>query len=111
MVDRLTLDVAVFRERGLVVVAEKARDEVAEDGDQPVGRHLLVVEVDERLDGQIPRLVSGHDRVVHDLLTANLGHQPELHSDGFLRQVEKLQLEVRNTINPAYRMTQLSRYL
>ena len=74
------------------MVADEAGDEVAEDGDHPVGRHLLVVEVEERLDGQTPRLVPGHNRVVHDLLPTDLRHEPELHPDWLLRKVEQLQL-------------------
>ena len=39
------------------------------------------------------RFVAGNDRVVKDLLSANLGHQPELHQGRLLRQMKELQLK------------------
>ena len=68
----ITDEKLTFGERGRVSESEEAGDGVAEDGDEPHRRELLVVEVDEGLDHQLVRVVARNHRVVHDLVTGHV---------------------------------------
>ena len=83
----------------MVSDSQEAGHRVADDGHQSRCRKLLEVEVEESLDRQVPRVVPGDERVVHDLLARDVGGQPELHLDRLLRQVVKLQLAAELFLN------------
>lgn len=82
--NKLTNKNLALGEGSRVPESQEAGHGVAEDGDQPHGRELLVVEVDERLDGQLVDVVARDHRVVHDLLTE---HVIDLQKIGCLNRV------------------------
>ena len=59
----------------------------------------MVVEINERLDGQAAGFVAGHDGVVHDLLTSDLRDESELHQGRLLWQVKELKLKLREKVS------------
>ena len=69
---KLTNENLTLGEGSRVSESQEAGHGVAEDGDQPHGRELLVVEVDEGLDGQLVDVVAGDHRVVHDLFAEHV---------------------------------------
>ncbi len=69
---KITDEKLTLGERSRVSESEKAGDGVAEDGDQPHRRELLIVEVDEGLDHQLVGVVAGNHTVIHDLVPGHI---------------------------------------
>ena len=90
----------IISERRLISDSQEAGHRVADDGHQPRGRKLLVVEVQQSLDDQVPGMVAGDEGVVHDLLAGDVADQSKLHLHRFLRKVMKLQLQTKLGLSP-----------
>ncbi len=69
---KITDEKLTLGERSRVSESEKAGDGVAEDGDQPHRRELLIVEVDEGLDHKLVGVVAGNHTVIHDLVPSHI---------------------------------------